>query len=240
MLFVGLAATLALQGPPALKVRAALQGPPALKVCARTHAGAPVVTRREAFSAAALGAAAFAAAVPSAAHASRASAGKVLSVPELAVKAKALRLYAATCEKMQVPAEARANRFAKKKAAVLLPLLAGMTEAAPGLGLGEADQKRAELLPQLLKGHYLEVRAHARAAAGAPAACSPLVAPAACSPLSRSTAAQLDEALSKGQFSPYVSSSTGKTYEGGRVERELEEVEETAEEFVALMAKAGK
>lgn len=45
---------------------------------------------------------------------------------------------------------------------------------------------------------------------------------------------------SKQQFDEYISKTTGKTYAAGRVERELEEVTETVEEFVQLMALAGK
>ena len=78
----------------------------------------------------------------------------------------------------------------------------------PTLGLPEEKQKRAELLPLLLKGHYLELDQAVESATG------------------------FDEYASKSQG--------GKVYPGGKVERELEEVVETAEEFLALMAAAGK
>lgn len=52
---------------------------------------------------------------------------------------------------------------------------------------------------------------------------------------------ELDEAVaSPTGFDEYVSKSNKKTYAGGKVERELEEVVETADEFLALMAAAGK
>ena len=35
-------------------------------------------------------------------------------------------------------------------------------------------------------------------------------------------------------FAPYTSSTTQRTYKGGKPERELEEVEETVNEFLAL------
>ena len=48
------------------------------------------------------------------------------------------------------------------------------------------------------------------------------------------------QAIQKQDFAEYVLESTGQTYRGGRVERKLEEVADTAIEFVALMDKAKK
>ena len=45
---------------------------------------------------------------------------------------------------------------------------------------------------------------------------------------------ELDQALSEFQFEAYMSKRTGKTYNGGKVERELEEIEETCDDFVML------
>ena len=40
--------------------------------------------------------------------------------------------------------------------------------------------------------------------------------------------------VAKNDFEPYTSKTTGDTYPGGKPERELEEVEETVSEFIAL------
>lgn len=48
---------------------------------------------------------------------------------------------------------------------------------------------------------------------------------------------ELDEAVEKGLFGQYKSRKTGKLYPGGRVERELEEVEESVDDFVKLVGK---
>mmetsp|Transcript_27769 Transcript_27769/g.60720 ORF Transcript_27769/g.60720 Transcript_27769/m.60720 type:complete len:259 (-) Transcript_27769:301-1077(-) len=45
---------------------------------------------------------------------------------------------------------------------------------------------------------------------------------------------ELTDAVDKRLFSQYSSKSTGKVYEGGRAERELEEVEETLQEFLQV------
>eukprot|EP00929_Paragymnodinium_shiwhaense_P118444 TRINITY_DN9036_c0_g1_i1.p1 TRINITY_DN9036_c0_g1~~TRINITY_DN9036_c0_g1_i1.p1 ORF type:complete len:242 (-),score=82.19 TRINITY_DN9036_c0_g1_i1:87-812(-) len=45
---------------------------------------------------------------------------------------------------------------------------------------------------------------------------------------------ELDEAVQKGFFSEYTSAKTGKTYTGGKAERELEEVVEVLDEFLTL------
>tara|TARA_B110001452_G_C15187772_1_gene412523 strand:- start:592 stop:1179 length:588 start_codon:yes stop_codon:yes gene_type:complete len=45
---------------------------------------------------------------------------------------------------------------------------------------------------------------------------------------------ELDTALKGYKFDEYVSKTTGETYLGGKVERELQEVCETAEDFIAL------
>ncbi len=45
-----------------------------------------------------------------------------------------------------------------------------------------------------------------------------------------------DQALAEFQFEEYVSKSTGETYPGGKVERELEEVSETLDDFFELAA----
>jgi len=50
---------------------------------------------------------------------------------------------------------------------------------------------------------------------------------------------ELQEAVDNAQFSEYVSKRTKDSYPGGKVERELEEVEETIDEFLRL-AKLGK
>ena len=42
--------------------------------------------------------------------------------------------------------------------------------------------------------------------------------------------------LGKHAFEPYTSKTTGKTYPGGKVERELEEVEETCDDFLTLLS----
>ena len=47
---------------------------------------------------------------------------------------------------------------------------------------------------------------------------------------------ELEQALVEGRFDEYASKRTGETYPGGRVERELEEVCETADDFLALAA----
>ena len=47
---------------------------------------------------------------------------------------------------------------------------------------------------------------------------------------------ELDTALKGYQFDEYVSKTTGETYLGGKVERELQEVCETADDFLALAA----
>ena len=47
---------------------------------------------------------------------------------------------------------------------------------------------------------------------------------------------ELDTALKEYKFDEYVSKTTGKVYRGGKVERELEEVCETADDFLALAA----
>ena len=45
---------------------------------------------------------------------------------------------------------------------------------------------------------------------------------------------ELDQALKEFKFEPYTSKKSGKTYQGGKVERELEEVEETCDDFLTL------
>eukprot|EP00320_Phaeocystis_rex_P015032 CAMPEP_0119071656 /NCGR_PEP_ID=MMETSP1178-20130426/52757_1 /TAXON_ID=33656 /ORGANISM="unid sp, Strain CCMP2000" /LENGTH=194 /DNA_ID=CAMNT_0007053595 /DNA_START=18 /DNA_END=602 /DNA_ORIENTATION=- len=45
---------------------------------------------------------------------------------------------------------------------------------------------------------------------------------------------ELDQALAEFKFEEYTSKTTGSTYPGGKVERELEEVCETAEDFINL------
>ena len=47
---------------------------------------------------------------------------------------------------------------------------------------------------------------------------------------------ELDYYLAKANFAEYVSKTTGETYPGGKVERELEEVCETGEDFLALLS----
>ena len=47
---------------------------------------------------------------------------------------------------------------------------------------------------------------------------------------------ELDYYLAKANFAEYVSKTTGETYPGGKVERELEEVCDTADDFLALAA----
>ena len=47
---------------------------------------------------------------------------------------------------------------------------------------------------------------------------------------------ELEFYLKKSQFDEYVSKTTGETYPGGKVERELEEVCDTASDFLALAA----
>jgi len=181
--------------------------PQPLSVCSaatRVHSPAMSLTRGELLSrTAALTAAACAAPVFATPFAAPPKAAE--TIWELSRKAKALRTFAVTAYKVGMPVEARLGRFERKKATVLVPLLQTMTAMAPTLGLPEEQQKRAELLPLLLKGHYLE----------------------------------LDEAVKANQFDPYVSKTTGKTYEGGKVEREIEEIQETAEEFIELLAAAG-
>jgi hypothetical protein len=122
-------------------------------------------------------------------------------LPKLTGKVKALMLYTVTASEKPgggVPLEARQGRLQRKQESVLLPLLEVMKATAPGLGLPEEKQKRAELLPALMKGHYLE----------------------------------LDEAVAKLQFADFKDGD--RVYKGGRVEAELEEIVETAEEFIAL------
>jgi len=46
---------------------------------------------------------------------------------------------------------------------------------------------------------------------------------------------ELDQALAESKFDEYVSKTTKATYTGGKVERELEEIEETADEFLELI-----
>ena len=45
---------------------------------------------------------------------------------------------------------------------------------------------------------------------------------------------ELDQALAEFKFEEYTSKTTGSTYPGGKVERELEEVCETADDFISL------
>ena len=45
---------------------------------------------------------------------------------------------------------------------------------------------------------------------------------------------EFDQAVKEYKFDEYVSKTTGSTYKGGKVERELEEVCETADDFLAL------
>jgi len=47
---------------------------------------------------------------------------------------------------------------------------------------------------------------------------------------------ELDQALKEWKFDEYVSKTTGSVYKGGKVERELEEVCETADDFMTLAA----
>lgn len=47
---------------------------------------------------------------------------------------------------------------------------------------------------------------------------------------------ELDQAVAQLQFDQYVSKSTGRTYPGGKVERELEEVSDTIDDFFELAA----
>lgn len=47
---------------------------------------------------------------------------------------------------------------------------------------------------------------------------------------------ELDAALKANDWKPYVSKSTGRTYPGGKAERELEEVEETIEDFLTSLS----
>jgi hypothetical protein len=42
------------------------------------------------------------------------------------------------------------------------------------------------------------------------------------------------QALKEAKFEAYISKRTGKTYPGGKVERELEEIEETCDDFLTL------
>ena len=44
------------------------------------------------------------------------------------------------------------------------------------------------------------------------------------------------QALKEWKFDEYVSKTTGSVYKGGKVERELEEVCETADDFMILAA----
>lgn len=52
--------------------------------------------------------------------------------------------------------------------------------------------------------------------------------------------AELAEAVKADQFSEYVSKRTKETFPGGKVERELEEVEDTVKDFLELAAMAKK
>jgi hypothetical protein len=45
---------------------------------------------------------------------------------------------------------------------------------------------------------------------------------------------ELNDALGKYQFDEYVSKTTKMTYSGGKVERELEEVCDTVDDYMAL------
>ena len=49
---------------------------------------------------------------------------------------------------------------------------------------------------------------------------------------------ELDQTLADFDFSESMLKSTGKVYQGGKVERELEEVEEVCDEFLAVLARA--
>ena len=42
------------------------------------------------------------------------------------------------------------------------------------------------------------------------------------------------QALKGAKFDAYISKSTGRTYPGGKVERELEEIGETCDDFLTL------
>ena len=45
---------------------------------------------------------------------------------------------------------------------------------------------------------------------------------------------ELEQALKQALFEPYVSKTTGARYDGGKVERELEEIAETCDDYFEL------
>lgn len=51
---------------------------------------------------------------------------------------------------------------------------------------------------------------------------------------------ELDEAIREDRFSEYTSKRTQDTYPGGKVERELEEVEDTVSDFLRLLKEASQ
>jgi len=103
--------------------------------------------------------------------------------------------------------DALRERMEEGKKEVLQPLLRDLQIAVPNVAptLADADRKKLEDLPALLKGHLLE----------------------------------LDEAVLKGYCGEYTSAKTGKLYSGGQIQRELEEVGEVVDDFLAL-AKGSK
>ena len=146
----------------------------------------------------------------------------------------------------------------RAKKSVLVPLQAAMAAAAgTATGLSDEQQKQLALQPQIMTGHMSEVPSARHVPYASPRLILwPLIPYISqlhltyISPISHLVAShltyisrmapllprvcQLDYYLKKLSFEQYTSKTTGDTYPGGKVERELEEVCETADDFINL------
>lgn len=138
-------------------------------------------------------------------------------IKKLSVKARSLRTYVrqAAASRRRVVKDPASGNYAdivntvmRGRKEVLLPLQAAITAAAAATPLPEGELKaQLDMQPQELKGHLSELDYYLQPK-------------------------QVKKGIS---FEEYTSKTTGDTYPGGKVERELEEVCDTASDVVLLL-----
>ena len=134
----------------------------------------------------------------------------------LASKARALRAYVRTTVVKQrtvhrLPAGGSYTKVidtvVRGRKEVLVPLQVAITAAAAATSLPDGEMKKLlELQPQEMKGHLSELDFYIQ-----------------------------EKQIKKGSLEEYTSKTTGDTYPGGKVERELEEVCDTASDVILLL-----
>ena len=132
--------------------------------------------------------------------------------------------------------DALTRKVLRAKTEVLEPLRAQFKVVAADAGakslLTAELQKQLDLQPLLMQGHMLELdqvrQQSPHSPSQFPAQLLPAMADATLSV--RSTR----QALKEAKFEAYISKRTGRTYPGGKVERELEEIGETCDDFLSL------